>query len=106
MSRSHDRLSPEEVGRILLAAYPQKICGSDQWRLYFHDGTEMLLGSPPQNDVIDIADQMCADYPYGNRYEFGIQQLSDAGRVRCIPFFKKMYGATQAEVERQLVQID
>jgi hypothetical protein len=60
---------------------------------------EEMLNNP------DLEDQMSQLYQKGRNYA-GINQLNfDPGRIRYQPFFAKMYGATEEEIKKNLVEI-
>ncbi len=99
----------ERQKQRLIAAYPDFLTQSDyypnavQWR----DGTIMLFedGRPKKNfetllNYPDLQDQMAMRYTPGD--SIIILPNHDPGRVRYEKFFKKMYGATEAEVRANL----
>lgn len=98
MLTNETQLSFEAVGRLLVRAYPDVLTGSDADHIYWCDGAAMPIAD-------GIIEQFASLYPLGPEYEFGEPQSSDPGRVRCMSFFKKMYGATKEEVESHLVAI-
>jgi peptidoglycan L-alanyl-D-glutamate endopeptidase CwlK len=97
---------------ILLKAYPDELSASRDNELVWKDGTvtpyQSNSGAAPSFDVFldhaDLADQFSQAYPL-EPWTPPPSVNSDPGRARCLAFFKKMYGGTQAEVERHLVSI-
>ena len=99
---------PKEAEWLMLA-YPSQIIGfvnnylifSDSSRLLFDDGkqksTEELLNNP------DIQDMFA--YSYTNGKAITPKKFQDAGRIRNEDFFKKIYGKTASEVQRNLTTI-
>jgi hypothetical protein len=94
----------------LAAAYPDHLHSAGGNTLVWHDGTRMqyddgvqgkspgqLLNSP------DLQDQMSVSYPTGPIVV--PSRGSDPGRIRYEPFFKKMYGSSPAEVEKNLARV-
>ena len=96
-----------EVGRLLVRAYPELLSAADDGNVYWHDESMLPIAEAPNLDGEDpsLLDQLGAEYPLGGEYVFGEPQPHDPGRIRCMPFFEKMYGATQQEVEGNLVDI-
>ena len=88
------------------------LSGSDAEYIYWHDGSKMAIAQPPDQSrpdvelgTPDLFDQFAAKYPFGKQFDFGQSQTNDPGRIRNMPFFKKMYGSSQKEVEDNLVEI-
>ncbi len=95
----------------LLKAYPHTLIGveknaviwADSTKMAFDDGMvksfQALLNKP------DLEDQVCAMlYPQDTLFN-APKKNEDPGRVRFEPFFRKMYGNTEAEVKANLVEI-
>lgn len=105
--------SIEQQAKQLVEAYPDLlmidphdsnaiIWKKDGTPMQFDDGVlgknlETMLSQP------DLQDQMAM--PYASGEKFTIKKDYDPGRVRFEPFFKKMYGATEAEVKANLETI-
>jgi peptidoglycan L-alanyl-D-glutamate endopeptidase CwlK len=97
---------------ILIQSYPDQLAGSRGSQLLWKDGTTMDYQqhtSPSANfeeflNQADLADQLAQPYPLTN-WKPPPPVLSDPGRARCLAFFKKMYGATPAEVENHLTSV-
>jgi D-alanyl-D-alanine carboxypeptidase len=93
---------PKNVKK-LMKHYPQIIDFKDN-KLIFDDmsvliyddeknkSTQQLLENP------DIEDQFF--------YEYELGKINDAGRIRNEAFFKKIYGNSKTEVERNLVEVN
>lgn len=91
---NHIQLDPKNGNAIIWKA--------DGSRMSFDDGVrekdfEHMLREP------DLQDQLAMSYPAGAA--FTIENDLDPGRVRYIPFFKKMYGTTKSEVQANLETI-
>ena len=100
---------PNEA-KTLMLSYPAQIVGfsdnyvlfNDSSRLLFDDGkqktTEQLLNNP------DIQDMFIYSYPKG-KLDSLITKNYNPGRIRNDDFFKKIYGKTEEEVKKNLVEI-
>ncbi len=100
----------DQQAKQLVEAYPDLlmvgphdsnaiIWKKDNTRMRFDDGVlgkdlKTMLSQP------DLQDEMAM--PYASGKQFTIKKDYDPGRVRFEPFFKKMYGATEAEVKASL----
>jgi hypothetical protein len=92
-------------------AYPDFIRGVSGAYLLWRDGTRMLaydgaykteaerLNSP------SLLDQVSKPYYIKGKPPTPYAPKTDPGRLRCLAFFKKMYGASQAEVQKHLVTV-
>lgn len=99
--------SPEK----LVKAYPHHLKAVDGNYIVWKDGTRMgwddgktktfdqKLNNP------DLEDQLAQPYRIGEKYDIPAKN-HDPGRIRYEPFFLKMYGASKAEVEQTLVEIN
>lgn len=88
----------------LKQAYPDQIQTVSTGHLVWSDGSRMEVHGTDQPTLWDQVS--------GPRYIKGIPQnterytpIDDPGRIRYIPFFKKMYGATTEDVESHLVTV-
>jgi hypothetical protein len=102
-----DSIIPDEA-RFLMDAYPlQNLKYSDN-AIFFPDGTRITFDDGKEKsfeqllDDSDIEDMFRLPYCRQDTPVY----LADAGRSRCEAFFKKMYGATEEEVARNLVNVD
>lgn len=95
--------TPVEIKK-LLTFYPQISFFKDN-KLFFKDGSSLIYddGKPKSEKQLlenpDIEDQFHYEY---NNSKPGI---NDAGRIRNEDFFKKIYGNTKNEVEKNLTEI-
>jgi glycosyltransferase involved in cell wall biosynthesis len=97
----------------LVAAYPQMISRVEGDVIHWRDGETMPLGqsgernSPPASSLVtagaSVMDQLRWAYPVGAWNQAA--PCTDPGRIRCEPFFKKMYGETREMVESNLVPV-
>lgn len=97
--------------QALLAAYPQQLCGARTAALLWCDGTEMVWDdgrskSPTERlAAADLEDQFALFYPAGPKFPAPPPVDFDSGRSRHEPFFRKMYGTTRGEVEKNLTAL-
>lgn len=95
--------TPVEIKK-LLNFYPQVSFFKDN-KLFFKDGSSLIYDDGKQKseklllENPDIEDQFHYEY---NNSKPGI---NDAGRIRNEDFFKKIYGNTKNEVEKNLTEI-
>ena len=96
----------------LVNAYPQQFATTGKANvLLWKDGTETVYddgivktGFDEMLKQANPKDQMALPYPAGwPMHEPGVNE--DPGRIRCEALFRKMYGASAAEVERELVDV-
>ncbi len=100
-SASAAEATPEriaQIGRRLVAAYPDHLTGVEDGKLVWTDGTRMPIDDGRGNkdfatrlDDADIEDQFYAPYETGRPSAPPAENM-DPGRVRHEPFFRKMYG--------------
>lgn len=83
------------IAKWLVDAYPQLIAEVRDGYIVWQDGSSMELAP--------VAEQFVRKYPVGA--DFSESPRGDPGRHRHPPFFEKMYGATRAEVEANLVDV-
>lgn len=107
---------PEGLSR-LIAAYPEKldaaVCDSEgRWQLRWKDSTLMPWDDGVENkspdDLLehpDLEDQVDVCYPAGRDRGVPPAPGHDPGRVRYEPFFRKMYGDSAREAERNLLVV-
>lgn len=82
------------MGECLVAAYPKAVCSTTRDAITFCDGTTMPIAS--------LAPMFAETYPRG-RLD-GVP-VTDPGRTRHEPFFKKLYGADRAAVRETLATV-
>lgn len=93
---------------ILIKAYPDFITGWQDGCLTFSDGTRMQYDDGRQKSFIQKLDDADPEDMFAFRYDrnsWTPDYLQDAGRSRCEPLFKKMYGATEAQVRKNLISV-
>lgn len=95
--------------RCLLEAYPEALCSATETTLRWCDGAEMPYDDGRVKpdletllDSADLQDQMSQPYPAGAWPPVQPPVDFDPGRIRDEAFFRKMYGATEAEVRARL----
>lgn len=97
--------------QALLKAYPEQLASAEANVLLWWDGTRMTYddgrrANDPEARLEhpSLYFQMMEPYPRG---EAGVPPPlgTDPGRVRFEPFFRRLYGATPQDVERNLVTI-
>lgn len=97
----------------LQQAYPHQIVAITQQTITWQDGTKMAVddgnhAKTAQQKLEDpsLLDQVKAQYISGAPVDSAhYQPNSDAGRVRYVPFFKKMYGESEQAVKDKLTTI-
>lgn len=93
----------------LQRAYPDQIKTASSQAIEWEDGTLMRNAQiPGRSDEEKFLHPTLVDQVEDVVYPAGIQAsppASDPGRIRYEPFFRKMYGETAAEVEKNLVTI-
>ncbi|GEM_PF-336658 len=112
MTSNQTKPTHQKVGDLLVRAYPKVLSTFDGENLYWHDGSTMAIAKNPSQsqsnadlEAPTLVEQFSSVYPFGNQYVFGQPQPNDPGRIRNMPFFRKMYGSSQEEVEGNLVEI-
>ncbi len=95
----------------LKKAYPQFIDSIGENFLIWNDGTKMIYDDSTEKkdyqtllNTADLQDQMVMDYPAGRNYEIPAKNF-DPGRVRSEFFFRKMYGSSKAEAQKNITAI-
>ena len=94
--------------KILIKAYPNFIKGYENGSLLMSDGTKMLYDDGRQKSFEQKLDDADPEDMFAFKYDrksWMPEYLQDAGRSRCEQLFKKMYGASAAEVSRNLVSV-
>lgn len=99
-NKTHPLVScyPEYVRRI----EGNYLIWTDGEQMIFDDGNKKTIKEMLQNP--DIEDQFYFEYP-ANSLPVAPPHFFDPGRIRCEPFFKKIYGNDQIQVEQNLVII-
>lgn len=103
--------STPPAAKKLIACYPDFISGYANNQLVFKDGSKLLwddgIASKSYQQLLDspdLKDMFKQVYPTGEQTQLS-QKNFDPGRIRNEAFFKKMYGTTKANVEKNLVTI-
>ncbi len=90
-------------------AYPDHIKAISLDSIIWHDGTSMPLEySEAKSDSERLNNSTLADQLTQPVYVPGIlheSPMTDPGRIRCEPFFRKMYGNDPIEVEKNLTMV-
>jgi len=113
--RLHEAAYPTDTipptARKLIDSYKDFITGFSNNHLVFKDGTRMLWDDGTKNKSFkmlleqpDLKDMFIQKYPAGI-LKSAPAKNSDPGRIRYEPFFSKMYGASENEVEKHLTEI-
>ncbi len=106
---SQDSVQTEKYAQILLKAYPDCFVGIKDNYVIFRNGTRIIFDDGKTKTLAelyahpDIEDQLKATYTKGKTYNPA--EGDDPGRIRNDTFFKTMYGATPAQVQKNLVTI-
>ena len=103
----------DQFGSKLLQAYPQEIKEYKNNKITFFDGTQMSIDDFSQDKTIEmklkepsLKDQMSLKYIKVSKNPSYVPHVNESpGRMRYLPFFEKMYGANQNEVQKHLVKI-
>ncbi len=91
--------------RCLMEAYPQKIIGFSNDSIRWADGTAMRYDDGLTKTAVEMLDQADIEDMAYWLYPDTVEAFNDAGRIRNEDFFKKMYGASAKEVNRNLTTI-
>jgi hypothetical protein len=96
--------TPKEV-EMLMKYYPQ-IVKYENNILYFKDGTALIYDDGKQKNTQQLLENPDIEDQFFYEYQcFSSKLKSDAGRIRNEAFFKKIYGNTKKEVEKNLTEI-
>jgi hypothetical protein len=96
--------------RKLMRSYPDSIIGYDANYMLFKGGTKLLFNDHKKKSTSellanpDISDQFFYPYPKGKSPHPPVA-FNDPGRITNEDFFKKIYGGTKEDVEKNLVEI-
>lgn len=106
-----NRNIPEGLKK-LVKAYPDFLDSADENSLYWKDGTVMqwddgITGKTHDEmlDNPDLEDMMSQKYVKGADWDSPPAENFEPGRIRYEPFFRKMYGNSSGEVQRNLVSV-
>ena len=94
--------------QILMDVYPDFVKGFQDGNIILTDGSTMVFDDKKEKtfvqklDDADLEDMFAFNY---DRLSWTPGFMQDAGRSRCEAFFKKMYGASAAQVRKHLVNV-
>jgi hypothetical protein len=96
----------------LVKAYPDFLDSADAATLFWKDGTQMQWDDGVDNKTHDeklnspdLEDMMSQKYDKGAEWNSPPSENFEPGRIRYEPFFKKMYGSSSSEVQKNLVTV-
>lgn len=102
---------PDGLKKLALA-YPDFIDSADENTLFWKDGTTMQWDDGIQGkshdeklNSPDLEDMMSQKYTAGSNWDSPPAENFEPGRIRYEPFFKKMYGSSSSDVQKNLVTI-
>ena len=99
---------PKEV-KWLMSAYSSQIIGFENNYVMFSDSSRLLFDAGKEKSAEellknpDMKDMFAYPYPKGETAPPG--KFQDPGRIRNDDFFKRMYGKTATEVQKNLTTI-
>lgn len=101
----------DDNARKLIQAYPEHLTDCEDNYIVWRNGERQLYDDGKQKtfeqllEQADVQDMFAFPYPVGAN-SYGAPALNvDAGRIRNEEFFKRMYGASKAEVASHLTSI-
>jgi len=107
----HDSSQSANGMKLLMAAYPEWIAGIGKNEIVFNDKSTLPYDDGKRNKSWDdllnkpsLRDQFYFGYKRGTPLHPPAKN-EDPGRIRNEAFFKKMYGNTEEEVKKNLVEI-
>ena len=91
----------------IIKAYPNQALKYENNKIVFPDGTSIVYDDGREKDFVTKLDDSDIEDMFSMPYDTIAppRYLADAGRSRCDPFFKKMYGGSAAEVQKKLVSV-
>lgn len=94
--------------RILMQVYPDKVKGYAEGMLIMDNGDTILYDDGKEKDFVEKLDNSDPEDMFTMKYSVDgtPEYLSDAGRSRSEHLFKSMYGKSESEVRRTLVQVE
>ena len=93
---------------ILMKVYPNYVKNYENGYLVMGDGSKILYDDGKEKTFVQKLDDGDPEDMFAFKYDrrsWTPEYLQDAGRSRCEPLFKKMYGASEAEVRKNLISI-
>ncbi|MDO4223679.1 MAG: hypothetical protein Q4D05_06615, partial [Acinetobacter sp.] len=100
--------SSRNVAQCYAAAYPETVQAIDDKTIKIHQNKTMPVGTVVQRPFRQMLNQPSLAEQIHQIYalDFHIpKQYEDAGRIRNDEFFKAMYGATLADVQRNMTTV-
>ncbi|MFV0482463.1 MAG: M15 family metallopeptidase [Campylobacteraceae bacterium] len=99
-----------EISTRLELAYPDTIesVSVKDNHIYFHDKTSMILDDGLDKNSTERLENADVEDMFFYKYEIGkplSNPLFDAGRIRNNEFFKKLYGYSKENIEKNLVEV-
>ena len=98
---------PEGAKRII-AAYPDFNLKYAENRIIFPDNTSIVYDDHKKKSFTEMMDDCDVEDMFSMKYDRNSQKpeyLEDAGRGRCEPLFKKMYGNSEGAARANLVRV-
>ena len=93
----------------LIDAYPDMQLTYSDNAIVFPDGTRIVYDDGKEKDFVTMLDHSDIEDMFSMTYDTEATEpayLNDCGRSRCEVLFKKMYGSSAAEVQKNLVKIE
>lgn len=94
--------------QILMDVYPDFVKGFQNGNIILTDGSTMVFDDKKEKTFVQKLDDADIEDMFAFRYDRSSWTpgfMQDAGRSRCEAFFKKMYGASAAQVRKHLVNV-
>jgi D-alanyl-D-alanine carboxypeptidase len=96
---------PQNVKR-LMEVYPNQIVGFKDNKIIFKDKSTLVYDDKKSKSKQELMDNPDVEDQFKFEYvDFKTTPKNDAGRIRNEAFFKKIYGNSKSEVEKNLVEI-
>lgn len=92
----------------LIKAYPEQRLKYRDNKIFFPDGVSFVYDDKKAKDFVTKLDNSDLEDMFSVAYDTigNPDYLSDGGRIRCDQFFKKMYGCSEREVKKHLVDVN
>ncbi len=91
--------------QCLMEAYPDHIIGYADNLIYWSDSTTMVYDDGKEKSAVQKMDDADIEDMSYWVYPDEVTDFNDAGRIRNEAFFKKMYGKTQGEMNKNLTSV-
>ena len=86
-----------------MKAYPNQIIDFKDNKLIFTDNSSLVYDDFKKKTKQELIDNADVEDQFSYFYKLG--SINDAGRIRNEAFFKKIYGNSKSDVEKNLVEI-